>query len=316
MSAYKSKPAAPSDPALGSFAVGDSLFTRSFVASIFVRGLQLVFSLFFRKMDQDEGFLFGKKIVLRDLKPNTFDTLTDHIEFEDITKGRKGAVLVAVPIAAPNHEYRLVPIVRTTTAYTKPTQPFRGAHYELIDQIAAVAGTQRNHFNNAMIEIYDGSYRKMGFHTDQTLDLEPGSWICLFSCYENASKDPADIRKLVIQRKTDDSKQYSILLEHNSAVLFNVEANSRYVHKIILDGPGEAKNRWCGITMRMSKTVIAIAEKPRFASGEELRLATDAEKREFFQHKKRENETDGPYAYPDDLNYTISPSDLLPARTE
>jgi hypothetical protein len=129
-----------------------------------------------------------------DKKDASFSSLTDSIKFEDICKGRKGAIL----IDCKDDE---IPIIRTTTNYSEPAQHFTDPQYILIKIIKNVIKASLNDnefydneftidFNNAMIEVYDNVYHKMGFHTDQSLDLQEDSYICLFSCYETPPVNP------------------------------------------------------------------------------------------------------------------------------
>ena len=126
-------------------------------------------------------------------KDISFNSLIECVNFEDICKGRKAAILVD-----PLNE--TIPIIRTTTCYKNPAQKFTETQYKLITIIKNAIQTlldenknEHTHtidFNNAMIEIYDNTYHKMGFHTDQSLDLKENSYICLFSCYETPPINP------------------------------------------------------------------------------------------------------------------------------
>jgi hypothetical protein len=207
--------------------------------------------------------------------------------------------------------------MRTTTKYQNPAQSFVSFHYELMQAIQQTFkekySIENVKFKNALIEIYDDTYRKMGFHTDQSLDLAEESFICLFSCYENASTNPLDTRKLIVQNKA--TKEIStILLEHNSAVLFSTSSNHAHVHKIILDSNGVAKNKWLGVTLRLSKTFVTFVDgMPLLPNGNVLRVASASERNEFYRHKSKENAQDGTYLYLD-IDYTISESDLMPVK--
>jgi len=230
------------------------------------------------------------------LKQNfAFDELEKSAKFEDVCKGRTGTVLV-------DDRKQGVPIVRTTTVYNVPAQIFQPVHYKIMEEIGKhVKGAE---FNNALIEIYDDTYCKMGYHTDQALDLQPDSYICLFSCYEKSK--PNNFRKLKIENKTN-KEQSEVILDHNSCVLFNTTTNQQHRHSIVLEGPGSGC-RWLGITFRLSKTFVDF-EKGVNIGKNILTLATDVEKKEFFKHKAREN-VEKNYVYPE-INYTISPSDLM-----
>ncbi|MBX9694317.1 MAG: hypothetical protein K2Z81_18170, partial [Cyanobacteria bacterium] len=101
-------------------------------------------------------------------------------------------------------------------------------------------------------------------------------------------------------------------LAHNSVVVFSVDANRRFRHKIVLDTSSQVpENEWLGITFRTSKTFVKLRDaQTYFLDGTRLSLATDEQKSEFFQLRGRENkEVD--FSYPR-ITYTISESDLMP----
>lgn len=238
-----------------------------------------------------------KKIIINDLDNDLFKKLIDSVVFEDITKGRKGAVLTLI-----DDKSESIPIVRTTTVYKNPAQKFLPIHFEIIKSIKSNLQTDIE-FNNALIEVYDNSYYSMGFHSDQSLDLEDDSYICLFSCYENDS----NIRTLKIQNK--QNKECSeIKLDNNSAVLFSTHANHKHMHKIVLDLNVD-EGRWLGITFRLSKTFVKFEDNVPFINGKILTLATEEQKKEFYKHKSKENKSSERYIYPE-IDYTISESDV------
>jgi hypothetical protein len=103
--------------------------------------------------------------------PDLFEQLSTSIQFENITTGRKGTNLV-------DNRDGLIPIVRTTTIYNQPAQKFQPIHFEIIENIKQISQIQGLKLNNAMIEIYDPQYSKMGYHSDQSLDLAQDSYIC------------------------------------------------------------------------------------------------------------------------------------------
>ena len=144
---------------------------------------------------------------------NVYDELEKSCVFEQIGKGRKVAILVD---ASSNS----IPIVRTTTKYESPAQKFSQIHLNLIEKIRLVSAIPELKFNNALIEIYDNSYFKMGFHSDQALDLEKNTFICLFTCYKKLTKN---LRTLRIKRKIGNEaiNNFDIYLENNSFVIFS-----------------------------------------------------------------------------------------------
>lgn len=245
-----------------------------------------------------------------------FARLSSGVDFEDITKGRKGNHLVAV-------SERGVPIVRTTTQYTKPAHRFSDAHHAVAQAISDVALSEQSMasqdafgFNNALIEVYDRGYYKMGYHSDQALDLVDGSFVALYSCYEDP-KSRVALRKLVIRDKTTE-KETSILLEHDSVVLFSLETNTTHAHKIVLDpvpspSSPEPDNRWLGITFRCSDTFVRFDDgTPRLEGGETLQLANEEQRKMFYRLRGQENRSMG-FDYPP-LDFTISMADTLEPR--
>jgi hypothetical protein len=101
-------------------------------------------------------------------------------------------------------------------------------------------------------------------------------------------------------------------LTHNSVVVFSVDTNRRFKHKIVLDRSGRLpENQWLGVTFRTSKTFVRFRDgHTYFPDGARLTPADEEQRREFYQLRRRENnETD--FGYPR-LTYTISDSDLMP----
>lgn len=227
-----------------------------------------------------------------------FNDLSRGIEFEEVATGRCASILV--------NDADIVPICRSTTIYNNPSYRFLPAHNQLIDMIKHVMN-QDIDFNNAMIEIYDSRYKTMGYHSDQALDLVDGSMICIFSCYNSDS--PKDIRTLKIKNK-DTLEISSIQMTHGSIVVFDTNTNSRYLHKIILETNKSPDDMWLGITFRLSKTFIRFVDEiPYFLNGSKLTISDNDQKSEYYKQRGLEN-TSIEYAWPE-INYTISPSDLM-----
>ena len=241
-----------------------------------------------------------KQYFLDDISDNIFDKLKLSCTFEKTGKGRLGANLFEIT------ENMTYPIVRTTTKYNNRNQHFKKIHYELINKIKFI--TQKNiNFNNAMIEIYDNTYKDMRYHTDQMLDLENNSYICIFSCYAH---NIISNRYLKIENKTDKSVS-NICLENNSIILFDLNTNKNHLHKIYLSG--NIKNEWLGITFRLSKTFIKfINEIPFFCNNDNLlRFATQDDEIQLRHNKSSENSLiNFTYQY-DLIDYTISFGDCL-----
>src|SRR5690606_15332802 len=176
-------------------------------------------------------------------------------------------------------------------------------------------------FNCGLIEIYDENYTKMGYHSDQNLDLESDSYIGLFSCYKHPETlTDASTRILRIKDKSTE-EEVDIKLTHHSFVLFSVEMNAKYSHKIILENPNRealklADNKWLGITFRTSKTLLEFRNnKSYFEDGSVMELASETQEKEFYKLRGQENRSLD-FTYPA-LKYTLSKADLmLPLKTE
>lgn len=244
--------------------------------------------------------MFTKTIL--NLPTNLFAELANSADFENVAKGRLGANLV-------NQQANVIPLVRTTTNYTKPNQKFLSIHLDIIAEIKASRPNDNLEFNNALIEIYNNQYCKMGFHTDQALDLQDDSSICLYTCYNNPST--RHLRKLSVKNKIT-GQSFDVVLEHNSIVVFTVDDNRRHQHKIILDSINPPANDiWLGITFRQSKTFITFENNiPMFNPlGPILSLANQAQRKEFYKLKGIENTTVN-YTNPI-ISYTLSQGDLI-----
>ncbi|MGW6914362.1 hypothetical protein ACWGB8_11145 [Kitasatospora sp. NPDC054939] len=232
-----------------------------------------------------------------------FTELSASTRWEDVGKGRRGAVLTRIDEAGG------VPLVRTTTRYASPAQRFRAVDERLAQQIQERAALPVG-FNNALIESYTNTYRTMGSHSDQALDLADDSFIAVFSCYRHPEVSPP--RKLIFESKESGGERFEIPLAHHSIVAFSVASNRRLRHRIVLDAPVQAaENQWLGVTFRTSKTVVRFRDREvHLPHGTRLTSADDEQQREFYRLRRRENnETD--FVYPL-LTYTVSESDLLP----
>lgn len=251
---------------------------------------------------------------------NVFDELHSAvIKFDDVTSGRKGQTLV-------RPESRGIPIVRTTTRYSSPAQCFHPSHETLAQDILKEASLPGPGFNNALIEVYNNAYTSMGFHSDQALDLADDSYIALYSCYKFSDSTEKQLRKLVVESKEPGGGQFEIPLVHNSVVVFSVETNRLYRHKIVLDidtysRKSPPENDWLGVTFRTSKTFVHTTSSDVttggegivcFEDGTPLKLADDEQSKEFYKLRRRENEeTD--FSYPEEkMTFTLSESDLMP----
>jgi len=118
----------------------------------------------------------------------------------------------------------------------------------------------------------------------------------------------------MVKEKGSD-EELEIPLTHNSVILFSVETNSKFLHKIVLDRishqkPLQSDNKWLGITFRKSKTFIEFEDNlAYFSNGQLLELANEEQKTEFFKLRGQENRLLD-FVYPK-LSYTLSIADRL-----
>jgi len=237
---------------------------------------------------------------------NLFHELLASVRFENVGKGRLGTVLVR-----PD-DIRGTPIVRTTTQYAAAAHVFQPVHARLAEQIEAHASLAAG-FNNALIEAYTNAYATMGFHSDQAQDLEEGTAIALFSCYRHPELTTAmPPRKLVIESK-DGCGTIELPLAHNSVVVWTLDTNRRFKHKIVLDAAAcPPENEWLGVTLRTSKTFVQVRDggEAVLEDGTLLTLADEGQRKALYKMRGREN-AEMDFTYPS-LPYTLSGSDLLP----
>jgi hypothetical protein len=229
--------------------------------------------------------------------PNLFEVLETSVKHEFVEQGRWGTMLVE-PNATGG-----IPLVRTTAIHKEPNQRFQEIHWKVADAIRQASGKQLE-FNNAWAELYDTSYRTMGFHSDQNTDLVRPSYIALFSVYDK----PTSFRTLTVRNKTNLTEVDYPMYDH-SVILFDTDANDSHQHKIVLKNV-EGESRWIGLTFRLSKSFVHFVDGMPYLNGKQLRLATPEEKIAFRVMRKQENETIG-FRYPD-YDYTLTPSDLIP----
>lgn len=257
------------------------------------------------------------KITL-DIVTNLFGELFSATNLEPVAKGRLGNHLVKM-------DDRGIPIVRTTTKYSIPAQNFVAIHHALVERINdTISGNKMGdipplHFNNALVEVYDATYTKMNYHSDQSLDLDHDSYIGLFSCYEKPEElTDQHIRKLKIRDKVSE-EEFEYALTHHSVVLFSLATNTKFLHKIVLDAVPNSKsqipgNKWLGITFRTSKTYIQFEDNvPLFSNGKRLELADKEQETTFYKLRGEENRNLN-FVYPE-LTYTVNVADtMLPEK--
>lgn len=192
-----------------------------------------------------------------------------NVGFENIAKGRKGAIIVD-----PRNDD--IPIVRSTTIYKLKPEFFNDNHKQLVHQINKIKNIE---LNNAMIECYDNTYKTMGYHSDQELDLADNSYICIYTAIGN--------RILKIKSK-ETNEEREIHMKPNTLIIFDLNFNRKHWHKIEL---GKFNDKWIGITLRKSKTYIRYIDEIAYfvETGEIVEVANDLQKKEYYTLRSLEN---------------------------
>jgi hypothetical protein len=253
----------------------------------------------------DVDQLFRKFFI--DRPSDFFQQLEAATTFEKVGDGRAITILLE-----PRADMSL-PIVRTTAVYEKPAQRFAKIHQDLRADIVKASGVN-DAFNNAMLELYSKRYTKMRFHSDHALDLQPATHIAVYSCYDSAQElcDTA-LRRLIVQDK-ETGETWAIDMQNNSVIVFSLETNGKFLHKIVSSATVDAANetKWLGLTLRTSSTFVSSILNSMAMlniNGKELTLATEKQRMEFYRMRSQENSSTT-FRYPQ-IDYTISPSDLL-----
>ena len=153
---------------------------------------------------------------------------------------------------------------------------FNENHKHLIHQIKKIKNIE---LNNAMIECYDNTYKTMGYHSDQELDLADNSYICIYTASGN--------RQLKIKSK-ETNVETEVHMKPNTLIIFDLNFNRKHLHKIEL---GNFNDKWIGITLRKSKTYIRYIDEIAYfvETGEIVEVANDIQKKEYYKLRSLEN---------------------------
>lgn len=78
--------------------------------------------------------------------------------------------------------------------------------------------------NNCLINCYPDGDASMGFHSDSTGELEPGTGVAIVSV--------GAVRSIVYRNKLDRSLQFDYPLEHGSLLYMNQQIQDEWLHAI------------------------------------------------------------------------------------
>ena len=104
---------------------------------------------------------------------------------------------------------------------TYPAVPMHPALVPVVEQLKNTLGIQ---FNNCLLNFYETGHSKMGFHADDTTNLQPGTGVAIVSL--------GYPRKITYRSKADKTIQQSFMLPPGSMLYMTNELQEDWVHAI------------------------------------------------------------------------------------
>ncbi len=146
----------------------------------------------------DDGFIIDQMAL--------FNTLRDTIAWEGSMAARRTASF-GVP-----YNYAQM---------TYPAVPMHAALMPVVDQLYQLLGVR---FNNCLLNFYETGRSKMGFHADDTSNLQPGTGVAIVSL--------GFPRKLTYRTKADKTIQKAFTLQPGSMLYMGSDVQDKWVHAI------------------------------------------------------------------------------------
>lgn len=135
-----------------------------------------------------------------------FETLRDTIAWEGSMAARRTASF-GVPYNYAQMQYPAVPM-------HEALQPV----VEKLNEVLVVR------FNNCLLNFYETGQSKMGFHADDTTDLQPGTGVAIVSL--------GYARKLTYRNKANPALQRAFVLQPGSVLYMSSAVQDEWVHAI------------------------------------------------------------------------------------
>ncbi len=104
---------------------------------------------------------------------------------------------------------------------TYPAVPMHPALEPVVEQLYSALGVR---FNNCLLNFYETGQSKMGFHADDTTDLQPGTGVVIISL--------GHPRKITYRSKADKALQHAFTLPPGSMLYMSSEVQAEWVHAI------------------------------------------------------------------------------------
>lgn len=104
---------------------------------------------------------------------------------------------------------------------TYPAVPMHSALVPVVEQLYAALGVR---FNNCLLNFYETGRSKMGFHADDTTNLQPGTGVAIVSL--------GYPRRLTYRTKADKTVQKAFMLQPGSMLYMGSDVQDQWVHAI------------------------------------------------------------------------------------
>lgn len=104
---------------------------------------------------------------------------------------------------------------------TYPAVPMHTALVPVVEQLHKTLGVR---FNNCLLNFYETGRSKMGFHADDTTELQPGTGVAIVSL--------GHPRKITYRSKADKTLQHSFTLPPGSMLYMSSALQDDWVHAI------------------------------------------------------------------------------------
>lgn len=150
------------------------------------------------KLRIEDGFLEDQMTL--------FQTLRQSIRWESSMAARRTASF-GVPYNYAQMRY--------------PAAPMHPALVPVLEKLDQALGVR---FNNCLLNFYETERSKMGFHADDTTDLQPGTGVAIVSL--------GHPRKITYRSKADQSLQRSFTSSPGSMLYMGSEIQDEWVHAI------------------------------------------------------------------------------------
>ncbi|MEM6451898.1 MAG: alpha-ketoglutarate-dependent dioxygenase AlkB [Cyanobacteria bacterium P01_D01_bin.105] len=108
--------------------------------------------------------------------------------------------------------------------YAQMTYPAVPMHPALVPVARQLHSALNIRFNNCLLNFYETGHSKMGFHADDTRDLQPNTGVAIVSL--------GYPRKITYRSKADKTIQHSIVLPPGSLLYMTNDLQEDWVHAI------------------------------------------------------------------------------------